>query len=231
MTIRTAHGPPATTLSRSGARLARAPWQQPPQMQADTSRRSRCGRPRPRRVSNPGAPNAPARAASRAPLRPTGRTKKSSSPGALVTHRGTTAGRPRVPRRGRRGGGSARRAGAARRTSSSLAAAARRVGAPVACPGQPPCAISHRVVSAFVLRGVHTACLSWATRAGRALRGILRGGLATKICPRHTRPVGPLIAPADALPRSQGPVGCVGRVRSDLGGAPRPGRSPAAPPA
>ena len=42
---------------------------------------------------------------------------------------------------------------------------------------------------------------------------------------------GPLIAPADALPRSQGPVGCVGRVRSDLGGAPRPKRSPAAPPA
>ena len=40
-----------------------------------------------------------------------------------------------------------------------------------------------------------------------------------------------LIAPADALPRSQGAVGCVGRVRSDLGGAPRPGRSPAAPPA
>ena len=57
----------------------------------------------------------------------------------------------------------------------------------------------------------------------------LRGGLASEICPRHTRPVGPLIAPADALPRSQGPVGCVGRVRSDLGGAPRPGRSPAAP--
>jgi len=136
-----------------------------------------------------------------------------------------------VPRRGRRGGGSARRAGAAGRTSSSLAAAARGVGALMACPGQPPCAISHRVVSAFVLRGVHTACLSWATRAGRALRGTLRGGLATEICPRHTRPVGPLIAPADALPRSQGPVGCVGRVRSDLGGAPRPGRSPAAPPA
>ena len=136
-----------------------------------------------------------------------------------------------MPRRGRRGGGSARRGGAAGRTSSSLAAAARGVGVLVACPGQPPCAISHRVVSAFVLRGVHTTCLSWATRAGRALRVTLRGGLATEICPRHTRPVGPLIAPADALPRSQGPVGCVGRVRSDLGGAPRPGRSPAAPPA
>ena len=121
--------------------------------------------------------------------------------------------------------------GAAGRTFSSLAAAARRVRAPVSCPGRPPCAISHRVVSAFVLRGVHTACLSWATRAGRALRGTLRGGLASEICPRHTRPVGPLIAPADALPRSHGPVGCVGRVRSDLGGAARPGWSPAAPPA
>ena len=42
---------------------------------------------------------------------------------------------------------------------------------------------------------------------------------------------GPLIAPAGALTRSHGPVGCVGRVRSDLGGAPRPGRSSAAPPA
>ena len=63
----------------------------------------------------------------------------------------------------------------------ALAAAARGVGALMACPGQPPCAISHRVVSAFVLRGVHTACLSWATRAGRALRVTLRGGLATEI--------------------------------------------------
>ena len=109
-----------------------------------------------------------------------------------------------------------------------LAAAARRVGAPVACLGQPPCAISHRMASAFVLRGVHTACLSWATRAGR---GTLRGGLATEICPRHIRPVGTLIAPVDRLPRSKGPVGYVGRLRSDLGGAPRPGRSSAAPPA
>ena len=114
---------------------------------------------------------------------------------------------------------------------AALAAAARRVRAPVACPGRPPCAISHRVVSAFVLRGVHTACLSWATRAGRALQGTLRGGLATEICPRHTRPVGTLIAPVDRLPRSKGPVGYVGRLRSDLGGAPRSGRSPAAPPA
>jgi len=48
---------------------------------------------------------------------------------------------------------------------------------------------------------------------------------------RHIRPVGTLIAPVDALPRSQGPVGCVGRVRSDLRIAPRSGRSPAAPPA
>ena len=114
---------------------------------------------------------------------------------------------------------------------AALAAAAHKVGAPVAYMRQPPCAISHRMASAFVLRGVHTACLSWATRAGRAPRDTLRGGLASEICPRHTRPVGPLIAPADALPRSQGPVGCVGRVRSDLGGAPRPGRSSAAPPA
>ena len=118
---------------------------------------------------------------------------------------------------------------------AALAAAARRVGAPVACLGQPPCAISHRMASAFVLRGVHIACLSRATRAGRALRGTLCGGLATEICPpsypRHTRPVGTLIAPVDALPRSQGLVGCVRRVRSDLGGAPRSGRSPAAPPA
>ena len=112
-----------------------------------------------------------------------------------------------------------------------LAAAARRVGAPVACLGQSPCATSRRMASAFVLRGLHTACLSWATRAGRALRGTLRGGLATEICPRHTRPVGTLIAPVDRLPRSQGPVGYVGRLRSDLGGAPRSGRSPAAPPA
>ena len=59
--------------------------------------------------------------------------------------------------------------------------AARGVGVLVACPGQPPCAISHRVVSAFVLCGVHTACLSRATRAGRALRVTLRGGLATEI--------------------------------------------------
>ena len=114
---------------------------------------------------------------------------------------------------------------------AALAAAARRVGAPVACLGQSPCAISHRMASAFVLRGVHIACLSWATRAGRALRGTLRGGLATEICPRHTRPVGTLIAPVDRLPRSQGPVGYVGRLRSDLGGAPRSGRSLAAPPA
>jgi len=101
---------------------------------------------------------------------------------------------------------------------AALAAAARRVGAPVACLGQPPCAISHRMASAFVLRGVHIACLSRATRAGRALRGTLRGGLATEICPRHTRPVGTLIAPVDRLPRSKGPVGYVGRLRSDLAG-------------
>ena len=87
---------------------------------------------------------------------------------------------------------------------AALAAAARRVGAPVVCLGQSPCAISHRMVSAFVFRGVHTACNSWATRAGRALRGILRGGLATEICPRHIRPVGTLIAPVDALPRFSG---------------------------
>ena len=87
---------------------------------------------------------------------------------------------------------------------AALAAAARRVGAPVACLGQPPCAISHRMASAFVLRGVHIACLSRATRAGRALRGTLRGGLATEICPRHTRPVGTPIAPVDALPRFSG---------------------------
>jgi len=114
---------------------------------------------------------------------------------------------------------------------AALAAAARRVGAPVACLGQSPCAIAHRMASAFVLRGVHIACLSWATKAGRTLRGTLRGGLATEICPRHTRPVGTLIAPVDRLPRSQGPVGYVGRLRSDLGGAPRSGRSLAAPPA
>ena len=82
-----------------------------------------------------------------------------------------------------------------------LAAAARRVGAPVTCLGQSPCAIAHRMASAFVLRGVHIACLSWATKAGRTLRGTLRGGLATEICPRHTWPVGTLIAPVDALPR------------------------------
>ena len=114
---------------------------------------------------------------------------------------------------------------------AALAAAVHKVGAPVAYMRQPPCAISHRMASAFVLRGVHIACLSWATKAGRTLRGTLRGGLATEICPRHTRPVGTLIAPVDRLPRSQGPVGYVGRLRSDLGGAPRSGRSSAAPPA
>ena len=93
---------------------------------------------------------------------------------------------------------------------AALAAAAHTVGAPVIYMRQPPCAISHRVVSAFVLRGVYTACLSWATRAGRALRGILRGGLATEICPRHTRPVGTLIAPVDALPRFSGAGGVCG---------------------
>ena len=87
---------------------------------------------------------------------------------------------------------------------AALAAAAHKVGAPVAYMRQPPCAISHRMASAFVLRGVHTACLSWATRAGR---GTLRGGLATEICPRHTRPVGTLIAPVDALPRFSGAGG------------------------
>jgi len=91
-----------------------------------------------------------------------------------------------------------------------LAAAARRVGAPVACLGQSPCAIAHRMASAFVLRGVHIACLSWATKAGRTLRGTLRGGLATEICPRHTRPVGTLIAPVDALPRFSGAGGVCG---------------------